>query len=705
MKPSLPCLLFIAALIPLWPLAAQQPAQSSHVGYAYPSGGQAGTTVDVTLGGKGFFNVRNVIVSGDGVSAEFVEQISGYKNKLQEHIRILRAEKNGKPTVKLKENRRFGPPPAHPYFTRLEDLSPEEFMEVADKFGKMERVQKNREIDQLAVIRLTLAADAQPGMREIRLVTATGVTNPVRFMVGSLPELSESEPNDRQPREVETPALPFVMNGQIQPGDTDWLGFQAAEGQKVAITVQARALVPFLADAVPGWFQPVITLTDAKGKELAHADDFRFDPDPVMRFTAPESGSYRLVIRDSIYRGREDFVYRISVEDAEAVTHPGPKASRVSSLPRLEEATIASVSSRLEAPVAIHGRIDQPDDIDLYEISAKAGEQFLISVHARRLLSPTDSLVRVLDEAGAVLAWNDDMDASGQLTDRIGLLTHNSDSELLFTAPVEGRYFVQLSDTQRKGGRDYTYRLEISRPEPDFELYVTPSGIGVPAGSAGMAMLYLKRIHGFNGEVVVRLDKPPRGFSLSGATIPAGCDSIPFVIKAPFMKLGQFERLNLSASAVINGRRVRKQAIPADDVTQAFVIHHLVPAEGLVVASTSRSGALPGWSEPSVGPVVLQAGDPTELLVSVPDWVKDPPALRFELAGVPEGVLLQAEPCASGYRLLLESPGQLQEGQAGNIVISVLAELPGARGNKGKKNSRMVTLGALPALPYVTRQL
>ena len=47
------------------------------------------------------------------------------------------------------------------------------------------------------------------------------------------------------------------------------------------LAAAARELVPYLADAVPGWFQATLVLYDKKGKEVAYADDYRFNPDPT----------------------------------------------------------------------------------------------------------------------------------------------------------------------------------------------------------------------------------------------------------------------------------------------------------------------------------------------------------------------------------------------------------------------------------------
>ena len=46
---------------------------------------------------------------------------------------------------------------------------------------------------------------------------------------------------------------------------------------------------------------------------MAFDDDYRFKPDPMLLFEVPEDGEYVLAIADAIYRGREDFVYRITI--------------------------------------------------------------------------------------------------------------------------------------------------------------------------------------------------------------------------------------------------------------------------------------------------------------------------------------------------------------------------------------------------------
>ncbi len=72
--------------------------------------------------------------------------------------------------------------------------------------------------------------------------------------------------------------LPAIINGQIAPAGVDRYRFYALQGQQLIFAVEARRLIPYLADAVPGWFEATLTILDAKGKEVASAERYRFDP-------------------------------------------------------------------------------------------------------------------------------------------------------------------------------------------------------------------------------------------------------------------------------------------------------------------------------------------------------------------------------------------------------------------------------------------
>ena len=141
----------------------------------------------------------------------------------------------------------------------------------------------------------------------------------------------------RPPEEVEyRVTVPCTMNGQVAAGEVNRYRFQANKGQRLVISAKARKLVPYVADGVPGWFQAVLRLHDAKGNELAYNDDYRFDPDPVIFFEVPADGEYVLTINEALFRGRESFTYRITVGELPFVTSIFPLGAQVGQKVKLE---------------------------------------------------------------------------------------------------------------------------------------------------------------------------------------------------------------------------------------------------------------------------------------------------------------------------------------------------------------------------------
>ena len=157
--------------------------------------------------------------------------------------------------------------------------------------------------------------------------------------------------------------VPAIVNGQILPGGVDRYRFQARKGMELVVVATARELIPYLADAVPGWFQAALALYDAKGNELEHADHYRFHPDPVLYYEIPKDGEYVVEIRDSIYRGREDFVYRITLGEL-PYHHQHVPAGRPSRRPNHRR------TQRLESP-GDHPHADAMTEPGIYPLSVR----------------------------------------------------------------------------------------------------------------------------------------------------------------------------------------------------------------------------------------------------------------------------------------------------------------------------------------------
>ena len=92
--------------------------------------------------------------------------------------------------------------------------------------------------------------------------------------------------------------------------------------------------------------------------------------------------------------------------------------------------------------------------------------------------------------------------------------------------PKTGTCYLYLADAQQKGGPTFSYRLQLGRPSPDFQLRVVPSSINARAGTTVPITLHAMRNEAFDGDILVELDDASTGFTLDGAWIPAEVKTI-----------------------------------------------------------------------------------------------------------------------------------------------------------------------------------
>ena len=605
-------------------------ANTPHIGYVYPAGGQQGTAFEVRVGGQYIEKTDEVIVSGTGVVVKVLEYIEPERKRKEKEP--LKPKEDAVATNKVAATTTNGVTAAvtntaamSAATNGMNKVSPPKPWDVRmKKMGG--KKQKNSQIDDTVRLAVTIAPDAPSGEREIRLSSPLGISNPLLFHVGVLPEMTETEENYAPNCKIAS--LPVLVNGQILPGETKSYLFAARKGTHLVARVEAQSLIPYLADAVPGWFHAVLALTDPKGKLVAFAGDYRFSPDPVLFYDVPQDGDYTLAIRDSIYRGREDFVYRLSIGELPFIQDVfplgGPAGATLSvaltgvNLPTnrlkrvngkagepilislqpekwfsdripfaadaLPEAFKTSPNNggagaqTVNPPVILNGRIAKPGEEDVFRFEGKKGDKLVIEVYARRLGSPIDSIISLTDAGGKTLAANDDHEDKGA-----GLTTHQADSYLTCEIPTNGAYYVHLGDVQGRGGDAYAYRLRISAPQPDFDLRVVPSAINVAQDRTAPITVYALRKDGFRGEIRLSAKNMPCGYSMKPAVITNNAESLRLNIFVPEdTPLGCVYPI-LDGTATIQGTNVMHTAIPADDMIQAFAYHHLVPAQELVL--------------------------------------------------------------------------------------------------------------------------
>jgi len=643
--------------------------------------------------------------------------------------------------------------PDHPLFQNWENLSLREVEGLGRELLNLRKRQLNAQIAELIQMEISIDPGASTGDRELRVETPAGLTNPLCFQVGLLREAQEIEINDPTASanlpKLAALDLPVLVNGQIKPADVDRFRLKVQRGQNLIINVQARRLIPYLADAVPGWFQPTVGLYDPAGKEVAFADDYRFNPDPVLFYRIPEEGEYELEIRDSLYRGRADFVYRITIGEQPFITQMFPLGAQRGTtaqasiagwnLPsgrvkldtgvggsRIRETALRNgqwlsngavyavdaepecletepnekraAAQRVSLPIVINGRIARPGDVDFFQVKGRAGEELVAEVWARRLNSPVDSLLRLVDPAGKVLAWNDDHEDKEK-----GLLTHHADSYLRVRLPADGSYCVQVTDSQNQGGEAYSYRLELRPSKPDFALRIAPSSLNVlGGGSVPLAVLAVRK-DGFEGDIEVELKDAPAGFQLSGGRIPAGRESIRMTLTAPARPFPEPVNVQFEGRARITGQMVIRPGIPSEDMMQAFLYTHLVPARELLVAVR---GGNRRRSAPDIrvdGPVKVALGATTEVHIKTGRGRPVPENVILELLEPPAGVRLQeVKPRPDGVGLIIKIDASLAKPGPDNLIVAVFLRPAEAQPGEGKppRQNRRLPLGVLPAIPF-----
>jgi len=491
----------VRAILALTLGAALGAADTPWLAYAFPAGGRQGATVAITVAGENLASTYGAVVGGGGVSARLATTPSGVET------------------------------------------------------GATKQKKRNQSVmDEIGVIELTIAADAAPGPRSLRLLTAEGPSNPRIIVIGSAPELAE-EPAGRpgkadqaalQHRPISVPALPATLHGQILPGETDRWSLALRGGEPVVFAVAARALIPYIADAVPGWCQPLLTLRDASGRELASADADGFRQDALLRWTPPADTTCTLELRDVLWRGRPDFIYRI------AAGPPGPVATTPLPPDGWESLTLAAG--------AVHERL----------LTGTAGSRLELAVRARRIGSPLDARLELLGPDGAVVAAADDTVDRAQ-----GVSTQHADPEMIATLPADGAYRLRLSDVLGHGGTGYIAQLYAGPPRPRCELIAMPSSLALPAGGSVPLTVHAVRHGGHSGAIALRLADGD-GLILDGGLIPAGADRVQATISCP---PGTAPELQAPRVVADEG-----QAAWADDAMQAFLWMQLVPCDGATLA-------------------------------------------------------------------------------------------------------------------------
>ena len=449
---------------------------------------------------------------------------------------------------------------------RLGDAQEVVFFQPGIETVKLEKVNDNH-----VKATFKIKPDAMPGIYNIRLRTATGVSDLRSFSVGLFPEATEKEPNNdfAAPQPI---ALNSVVNGVAENEDVDYYIFEAKKGQRVTAEVEGIRLGIT-------HFDPYVAIMNMKRFELASSDDSALVwQDGFVNVVIPEDGKYVVQVRESAYAGNGGCLYRLHVgtfpraastvpaggkigekvavrwlgdplgpitgevqlpgkyqpvfgvfaKDAQGQS-PHPNIFRLSRWGNAIEAepnNDHNTATTFTAPLAMNGLIEKPGDTDHFIFKAKKGETYDFAAYARRIRSALDPILYIGKKGGGALVGNDD--AAGP------------DSGFRFTAPDDGEYVVWIVDHLGKGGPDYFYRIEMTPVEARLNLSLQseelPRGTGnvavaVPKGGRQAILVYTGR-ENWGGDLKIAPENLPAGVTAEVDVVPASQGVVPVLFKA-----------------------------------------------------------------------------------------------------------------------------------------------------------------------------
>jgi hypothetical protein len=535
------------------------------------------------------------------------------------------------------------------------------------------------------VVRLEVPKDAPIGTHGVRLMTGKGMSNLRLFCVDDLPQVMAAG-NQRSIQTAQELTPPCVVVGKATAEAGDYYKVKVAAGQRLSFEVIGRRL--------GSAFDPELTLYDVKtGRELrgGHSNDAPgLQTDPRLTYTFKEAGEVAVQVRDVLWRGGDDFHYRLRIGDFPCATSPLPLAARrgakvkvafagptvegiapvevdVPNDPNLDSVNVTPVgpnglpgwpvtlalsdldeqmeqepndepaqANRIPVPGAITGRFLAKNDRDHYVFTAKKGQRYMIDAHAQEWGSPTEVLLTLLDAKGGQVAVSNPMAAP----------------RIDFTAPADGDFILRVEHLLLWGGPDEAYRVTVLPYEPGFDLSIGLDRFDVqPGGSLSLPLVCVRRDYAGPIEVSVA---GPKGLS-GQVTIEAGKASpqpnapvATLVVKADADLPGGPVTFRVVGKANINGRMVTHPASVRQAVSQSLAglplpprpFHHdlalavLAKPPFSLVARFDAPETMPGKPVMLTVTVARAAGFNGEVILSAAGL---PPNVTAMLVNIPAG--------------------------------------------------------------------
>ena len=287
----------------------------------FPAGGQVGTTVEMKVQGSDLEGAHTLIIEGEpGITGELHAGGGEIDNT---HQPVFEANCGQCHELRSPNNRSMTPAQWEATVQRMiaekgAEILPDDARKIIDYLKSAARASGG------LTAQLSISPDASIGLREVRIVGKNGTSTAWPFEVSRTDETLETESNNL-PEAATVIQLPRIINGAINPGgDEDYYVFEGVKGERCVFSVKAYRLN----NVSQQFFNPTLSLFDATGTELARNNGF-YSLDALIDYTLPADGTYLLRLRDLLYRGNPDAVYRLTCGVIPYNTYLFPPAGKI----------------------------------------------------------------------------------------------------------------------------------------------------------------------------------------------------------------------------------------------------------------------------------------------------------------------------------------------------------------------------------------
>ncbi len=415
-------------------------------------------------------------------------------------------------------------------------------------------------LEEKGKIAITIPADCTPGVAWIRLYNAEGASALRPFVVGTLPEVEEVEPNNELAQAQLLPSSTVIVHGQ--PGaahDVDNYAVNLKAGQTLVADFDGHRTLGAGADGVlqivsaegfvleqndddQGYDPRIAYTAPSDGRYYVRTFSFPVATDTAINFTGSSAWHYRLTITTDRFTdfvmplavtrgtagevtargwnlGPEPLKVAIPAADADEVPVLVPQGGNLIVAPTVPYPVMVEAEPNLQAqpqaipaPVGITGVVSAPDDADFFRFPAKKGQPLIFDVLARSKGSLIDPVITILDTAGKQLQRVDDQGSK-------------ADPDFSWNPPADGEYLLSVSDLHGRGGPRFYYHVNIAPPKPDYKATVAADTFVLPIDKPLEIPITVERLSGFKDEIEFTVTGLPEGVTAAAVKSAGEGDS------------------------------------------------------------------------------------------------------------------------------------------------------------------------------------